>query len=340
VGAWTFDFTAPDDTFVAHCGTNTARADFGLHRVRGVADVAAVCFANVHVDGRAMTGWNLTSVRGGIEPEIVDGRAPRRRDEVALGRTTLVALHKTVGDTVRATAHEPARRYRIVGRAVFPRVYGQELQPLADGAFFTTEGFRPLAAHNDNLSRYLVGRFAAGADRPVVLARVSRMAAFNPTHGDNPLFGDKGARVASVPPEIARLRNVGWFAPTLGALLASLALIAVGHAIVTAVRRRRHEFAMLKTLGFRRRQVRSTIAWHATLLASVGLLVGLPVGVLVGRFAWRLVADDLGVSASAWFPAILLVVTAALAVAIVNLIAVIPARSAANIRPAVALQAE
>src|SRR6478736_4892954 len=309
---WTFDFTAPDDTFTAHCGTDTARADFGLHQVPGVADVAAVCFGNVHIDGRATSGWALASVRGGIGPEIVDGRAPRRSGEVALGRATLAALHKRIGDTVQAREHQPARRYRIVGRAVFPRVYGQELQPLADGAFFTSDGFRPLAAKNDNLSRYLVGRFAAGANRPAVLARVSKMPAFNPTNGENPLFGDTGARVASVPPEVARLRDVGWFAPTLGALLAS---IAVGHALVTAVRRRRHEFAMLKTLGFRRRQVRSTVAWHATLLAAVGLVVGLPAGVLVGRFAWRLLADDLGVSTGAWFPKIALLLTTAAVIA-------------------------
>ncbi|MGZ4691483.1 MAG: FtsX-like permease family protein [Acidimicrobiia bacterium] len=337
---WTFDFTAPDDTFTPHCGTNTAGADFGLHKVPGVEDVAAVCFSTVHVDGRATTGWGLSSVRGEIGPEIVEGRSPRRSSEVALGRATLAALHKGIGDTVRAKAHKPARRYRIVGRAVFPRVYGQELQPLADGAFFTGDGFRPLAANNENLSRYLVGRFATGADRHVVLARVSKMAAFNPTGADNALFGDKGARVASVPPEIARLRNVGWFAPTLGALLASLALIAVGHALVTAVRRRRHEFATLKTLGFRRRQVRSTIAWHATLISIVGLLVGLPLGVLVGRFAWRLLADTLGVSTVAWFPAVAVVITAVLAIGIVNLIALLPSYAAANTRPAIALQAE
>lgn len=337
---WTFDFKAPDDTFKAQCGTGGDKVDYGLHDVRGVADVAAVCFAPIHVDGRAVTGWGLTQVRGSIGPEIIAGRVPHTADEVALGATTFAALHKRIGDIVQATGTRAPHEYRIVGRAVFPRIYGQDLQPLADGAFFSGEAFRPLTVHNENLTRYLVGRFADGANRSAVLARVSKMPAFNLRSGQNVLVGDRGARGASVPPEIDRLRHIGWLPPALGALLALLASLAVGHALVTAVRRRRREFALLKTLGFRRRQVRTTIAWHATMLAAVGLVVGIPVGVLVGRLTWRLLADSLGVSTTAWIPMFAPVLTAATAIALVNLIGLFPARAAANTRPAVALRAE
>ena len=337
---WTFDFEAPDDTFATRCGTHADRADFGLHAQPGVGAVAVVCFGNIHVDGRATTGWALTPVRGTIGPEVVAGRAPRRANEVALGRDTLDALHKRIGDTVHAGEELAPRGYHVVGRVVFPRISGQELQPLADGAMFTDAGFRPLTVRNENLSRYLVGRFAPGADSRAVVTRVSNMPAFHPGQGANVLVGDQGARVASVPPEITRLRDVGWFAPTLGGLLALLALIAVGHALVTGVRRRRHEFAVLKTVGFRRRQVRASIAWHATLLAAVGVIVGVPLGVVVGRFAWKLLANDLGVSTTAWIPAVAPLLTVAVVLAVVNLVAVIPSRTAAATPTAVALRAE
>jgi ABC-type lipoprotein release transport system permease subunit len=169
---------------------------------------------------------------------------------------------------------------------------------------------------------------------------VSKMRAFHVKSGQRALVGDQGADVASVPPEINRLRHIGWFPPALGALLALLASLAVGHALVTAVRRRRREFALLKTLGFRRRQVRSTIAWHATMLAVVGLVAGIPVGVFVGRLTWRLLAASLGVSTTAWIPVFTLVLTAVAALAVVNLIGLFPSRTAANMRPAVALRAE
>jgi hypothetical protein len=287
-----------------------------------------------------VTGWGLTPVRGDIEPEIVSGRAPRGPREIALGQETLSALHTRIGDSVRVRAPGSDRRYRIVGRAVFPRITGQDLQPLADGAFFSGDAFRPLAAHSDDVSRYLLGRFAAGSDHRTVLSRVSRTAAFNARDGQTALVSDQGAASPSVPPEIERLEHVGWFAPALAGLLALLASLAVGHALVTGVRRRRHAFAVLKTVGFSRRQVRAAVAWHATMLAAVGLLVGIPLGLIVGRWAWRILAHGLGVSTTPWFPALELVLVAVISVAIVNLIGAFPARTAARTRPAVALRAE
>jgi ABC-type lipoprotein release transport system permease subunit len=337
---WTFDFKAPDDTFTPRCGNPTDTVDYGLQRVRGVGNVAGLCFAPIAVNSRTVTGWGLTDIRGTIAPEIIAGRAPRADDEVALGATTLAALHKRIGDTVRASAASSPRNYRVVGRAVFPRIYGQELQPLADGALFTGAAFRPFAIHSDNLSRYLVAQFAPNADRAAVLARASKIPAFNMHSGETLLVADQGAHGASVPPEIDRLRHVGWFPPALGALLILLASLAVGHALVTAVRRRRREFALLKTLGFRRRQVRATIAWHATMLGLLSLVVGIPVGVVVGRIAWRLLANNLGVSTTPWIPILAPVLIAAVALLLVNLIALFPAYAAANTRPAVALRTE
>ena len=59
----------------------------------------------------------------------------------------------------------------------------------------------------------------------------------------------------TVPPEVDRLRQINWFPITIAALLAGLALIAVGHALVTGVRRRRRDLALLKTLGFTRWEI-------------------------------------------------------------------------------------
>jgi ABC-type lipoprotein release transport system permease subunit len=86
--------------------------------------------------------------------------------------------------------------------------------------------------------------------------------------------------------------------------------------------------------------VRATIAWQATTLATVGLVIGIPTGLIVGRLVWRLVADGLGVSRTATIPALALLLTIAGALALVNLIAFFPARAAAQTRPAVALRAE
>ena len=78
----------------------------------------------------------------------------------------------------------------------------------------------------------------------------------------------------------------------LGAFFALLASATVAHALVTTVRRRRHDLAVLRAIGFTRRQTRGAIAWQSTLLAVAGLVVGVPVGIAVGRIAWRWLADD------------------------------------------------
>jgi putative ABC transport system permease protein len=84
--------------------------------------------------------------------------------------------------------------------------------------------------------------------------------------------------------------------------------------------------------------VRATIAWQATTLATVGLVIGIPTGLIVGRLVWRLVAHGLGVSTNATIRAVALVLTIAGALVLVNLIAFFPARAAAQTTPAVGFQ--
>ena len=84
----------------------------------------------------------------------------------------------------------------------------------------------------------------------------------------------------------------------------------------------------------------ATVAWQASTLATVGLFVGIPVGLIIGHLVWRQVADSLGISTNALIPPLAILLTAACALATVNLIAFFPARAAARTRPGVALRSE
>ena len=66
----------------------------------------------------------------------------------------------------------------------------------------------------------------------------------------------------------------------LPAVMVSLGTMT--HTLITSVQRRRHDLAVLKTLGFVRGQVAATIAWQATTFAVVALCLGLPLGVAAG----------------------------------------------------------
>ena len=79
---------------------------------------------------------------------------------------------------------------------------------------------------------------------------------------------------------------------------------------------------------------------QATALAVVAVAVGVPGGVALGRWTWRLVADNVGSVSPAIVPlgAVLLVVPATLVVA--NLLAGGPAWAAGRVRPSEALRVE
>jgi ABC-type antimicrobial peptide transport system permease subunit len=333
---WTWDFKAPDNTFATSCGAN----DYGLHSVPGVAAVDAVCYqTGLPIDGRPTTGWAFTPVEGSLAPEIAHGRFPQTPSEVALGAATLHALGKRVGDTVRAGNADATREFRVVGQVVLPQLQDGDLQPLADGAAFTSAGFAPLLEPHYH-TRYLVGTFAPGVDRASVARRIDGIAAFTAPAGEGDFVVEAGIAGSSPPPEVARIWSIRWFAPVLELLIALLALAAVGHAIVTTAYRRRSDVAVLKTLGFERRQVRAMLAWQATALAAVGLVVGIPAGLFVGHAVWNRIAASLGIAPVIVLPALALVASVPVAIALFNAVAFWPARSAARTRPTRALAVE
>jgi len=302
--------------------------DHGLARVPGVEAVAEQCRRDIQVDGHPVFAMGFHSLRGTITPEIVAGRAPRTSREIALGSVTLKAVHKHFGQTVTVHGNGATRDFVIVGRVVLPSLSLEDLQPLADGASFTAAGIRRIAEEGANQTHFVLVKLAPGADRAAVERRMQAI----------PRSKNFGAPTTSV--EVGRLEQINWFPAILAVLLATLALVAVGHALVTSVRRRRSEIALLKTIGFDRRQVGATVAWQATTVGVVGLVAGVPLGLLLGRSVWSVVADGLGIATVVVVPVLSVVATIAAVLVLLNVLAFFPARAAARTRPAVALRTE
>jgi ABC-type antimicrobial peptide transport system permease subunit len=134
------------------------------------------------------------------------------------------------------------------------------------------------------------------------------------------------------PAQVQAIRDVAALPLALSAFLALLAVGAVGHALSIAVRRRRHELAVLRALGLTRWQSRMVVATQASVLAVIGLLFGVPLGIALGRVIWRIAA---GATPLAYHPplaalALLLIGPVVLLAAIV--LAAWPARRAARLR--------
>ncbi|HKY14583.1 MAG TPA: ABC transporter permease [Microthrixaceae bacterium] len=317
----TWDVQARDITPSTPCGGD----DFGMTEIPGLENVAEICRENIELSGRPVTGAGVIQLRGSVSPVALDGRLPESNDEVALGGTTLARLGVSIGDTVDARRSAGGiSTYEVVGRVLVPSPSDEEL---TDGAVFTGDGFAPIAAHQ-NFQRYFVAELEPGASHDEVAARIDEVPQL------------AGLVDAPVPVEVARVDEALSYSSILVVVLIVTSLVAVGHALVTGVRRRRRELAVLRAIGFDRRQVRSLVAWVAVGYTVAGMIVGIPAGLVVGRVTWQLITDGVGIEAASVIPAlwVVAVVAGALmaAVAVATVLAARPASGvpAADLREA------
>jgi putative ABC transport system permease protein len=124
----------------------------------------------------------------------------------------------------------------------------------------------------------------------------------------------------------------------LGGVLGIALLVGLTASIVISVRDRRRELAILRALGYNDRDLRATVRWQAGAMMTVGVVVGIPIGVIVGRFAWRAFANQLGVVPRADSPIALLAISAVFAIVLALVASIAPGRAAARMSPVEALR--
>jgi hypothetical protein len=294
-------------------------------------------FANVRIGGASLMALALDG-SGPVRPVITDGAAPAADDEITLGASTMRAAHVRIGQTMdvvldQAEGTPKPVRMRVVGTVIVPPNPFTATR-LGDGAAVTMPGLLridPSLAEQAGSWPFLV-RFAPGVDRDAGLAAIAE---------DRKGIPHPFIFAAEQPASITSLARIADVPVLLSGLLALLAVGTLAHTLVSATRRRRRDLAILKTLGFVRGQVRGTVAWQATTLATVALLIGLPTGIAAGRWGWRLFAGQLRVVPDPVVPllAILLIAVPA-ALFLVNMAAALPGRTAARTQPALVLRSE
>ena len=142
------------------------------------------------------------------------------------------------------------------------------------------------------------------------------------------------------PAEIVNYRSMGDTPGYLGAALAAGAIAALGLTLMASVRRRRRDLALLKTIGFTRRQIAAAVAWQSSVAVAAGAVVGVPVGIALGRFLWDLFARQINVVPEPTVPGLWVILIVVGAVLLANLVAVVPGRVAARTPTALLLRAE
>ena len=269
---------------------------------------------------------------GSLAAVPLQGSPPRRPGDIVLGQRTLAALGARIGDTVSVSILGVPRAVplRVVGSAVFPAL-GDTTQ-LGTGAELTVGGLLGLA-HGLQLPpvNALVVRFQPGISPQqgmnTLAARVDRLGPFAVT-------------APSTPADLVNFGQLQDLPLLIGLSLGVLAVLTIAHLLLTSVRRRRRDLAILRALGFTGRQVRATVSWMAVTVAAAALAVGVPVGLLCGRQIWRFLAAQLGIEPVVTLPLLSLLALIAAGLALAIAIAAIPGAAAARTRPAEFLRAE
>jgi putative ABC transport system permease protein len=191
-----------------------------------------------------------------------------------------------------------------VGTVVFPY---DEQQTVDEGIAFTPDG----------LSDFLY-------EPPVTSVLLTYAPGLDPNDVEAALSDEYGLTFTefSAPHPPASVRNLGFTADVaraLGVFFAVLGVIALVHTLIVSTSRRRGDLAILRSLGFERRQVRWAITVQSLVLTALAVVIGIPAGLVIGRFVWRHATSGTGAIAPALTPTWFLVglVAGAVVVAVV-----------------------
>jgi len=334
-----------------------------LKHDRYVAAYSGASFNNVEIDGQDVP-FLVEDVGADVAPPILSGHGVDAAKQIVLGAATMAQLHKHLGQYVTVTYGSPAdapiyvppTRLLIVGTATFPAIgFASTISDhtsMGSGVYFSFQMFPKQfdAGINSGPDPALDGpnlalvRIRQGAPPVAALASLQHIAA-----AANKVYaaaegGPEGNQLAvqgvQRPAEIVNYKTIGLTPTYLVSGLALGAIVALALTLLASVRQRRRDLALLKTVGFVRRQLAAAVAWQATVAAVVGIVVGIPLGLVTGRWLWDLFARQIYAVPypTVSLPSIFLVALGTLVLA--NVIAAVPARNAARTPTALMLRAE
>ena len=277
-----------------------------------------------------------------------------------MGAVTLSLLHKHLGDTVvfsfgspnTAPLYLPPAKLVIVGTSTLPAIGGAsnfaDHPSMGTGAVLS-DHISPAFIHaiqdpDPNLRGpgLVFVRLHNGIRSDAGLADMNGIANLaNKVFAADPNATGDRVEVLGVqhPAEIVNYQSTGATPFILATGLAASAIVALALTLIASVRRQRRDLALLKTLGFTARQLAATVASQASAIAAIAAVVGVPVGIAIGRQLWILFARNINAVAQPSVPASLILVAAG-ALILANLVAAIPARMAARTPAALVLRTE
>jgi ABC-type lipoprotein release transport system permease subunit len=287
---------------------------------------------SVRIGGNLIDTIAETSDKGPLlTPPVISGRTIDGPGQIVLGEKTLSMAHAQVGDKIPVTIGRGTMPFLVVGTAAFP-VFGAA-GGLGDGAAMSLQSYDRLAGcrPGDHSASCIVDgavlKLKPGPQAATTLAQLESA------------YGN-GAVVPLVPTSLVNFGQSSDLPLFLGLAVALFGAAALLHFLFVSVNRRRRDTGMLKTLGLRERQLRQMVLWQATAVVFVSIVLGVPLGIAAGRFAWDLTASGYGFISDVVIPDWSLTTIVIGALVAVNLLALAPAVLSSRVRPALLLRAQ
>ena len=328
--------------FTVNSGTTYGAIITKLDRDPAVTGITRGLATQVTIDGTAVGVVAGRSLRGPLLFSAVTGSLPAGNRQIALGSSTMGQLHTGVGSTVNVTVLAPSGTkqtvpFQVVSQVAFPVLGGTV--GLGSGALMTISGLLtaacPAGPHQTSCRQAVLGNQSGGMLVRVVAGPRGR--------ADVVRYLDAFRSITALPITPTSLVNFGEavnFPLIFGGLLAVFGAATLAHLLVVSVSRRRREIGLLKVLGFVNGQVVAAVGWQATTVALVGIVIGIPLGIVAGRAVWHLFAAHLGVIPVSVVPVGLVAVLVLGVLVAANLLALGPAIMAARSKPGRLLRAQ
>jgi ABC-type lipoprotein release transport system permease subunit len=286
---------------------------------------------------------------GTVEPPTTSGHPINGSGQIELGTVTMRQLGVHVGQTIPAGPGPRRKWLTVVGTVTLPSfgVARTDHISLGRGAMMsedelltvlgvTTAEMKQARVSSQAAPSAVAIDLAPGTTRRQRADLVSRITSANPD-------GTPGGTYQLTqfkPAAIENASQMGGQPLALALGLAAAAVLSLTVTVLADVRRRRRELALLKALGMTRRQVRAIVAWQTSITLGIALLIGIPLGILAGRLAWRAFAGSLGVAPVTVVPVLLAIAGAAALLIAGNTLTSVPGAIAARTSPSIALRTE
>jgi hypothetical protein len=280
----------------------------------------------------SFTAYGLEHRSGALPWWLIEGTLPTSPDEVAVGTVLAEKYGLAVGSTWQLPATgamgQPigsqddqgggsVGHYEVVG-IVSP--LAQLRDALGDSAVFTLAGLAGVRGLSPSDSAYV--RAVPGAAEALVADLAAHAEILTPSR----------------PAQIADLADIRALPAVLAVVLGILTALGVAVLVRGGSRRRVSDLATLTVLGLTSGGRQAVLLWSAGAITVPALLIGIPLGIGLGRLLWDGLAHASGVGGDAIVPAWIAVGFAAAILTIGAIAAVLASRRL--VPAAIALRSE